>query len=500
MKKVRTIAALVALTAALTVTENYFTKSLVPYTKEDIVSTSAYVTTLEELETTNVTEFENPELIEKLSSFAKKQLTIEDIRNIKSLEIRFGLDNYDFSDLKYFTNLEEITIFGANVDLEDLQYNQNLKKVTLSHCNVTNTNKLPNSVTDLFIFETLITDDVLYLPYNIAAVSIMDVGFSKIQPKGLKELFYFSLDSKVCSCDISFLADAPNLLSVTIKGCPNITGVDTLTKLSEKCEVSLDDYAPIWLTNEQYHSIKKLDPEIDVDLDYETKYLDLIASELVPDKNVDEHTKVEAISNYIVRTLKYSLDIINNTDRFDEVSSKLNDYPIKYAIDLSDDYDEVCINYAALFQALANRVGLDSKQLMSDTHTWNLLNDKYIDLTSLDGAIFQYANDETNYSIEDLLIEGREIPDYVYYVRDIDLPDYKETYHLTEPTTIDENIGYVKQEEKSLPRKLLQYSNNLLISIAFLTLLSIIKHAYDNLRYIQLDKEVDEEIEQLSKK
>ena len=495
MKKHKGAKALVAtllLCGALTVAQNAYTKSLTPYTKEDIANTNAYVTTLEELQTTEELNFSNQELLSYFNSSLEYPLTLEKARSITKLEIDCELTNNDFSDLKYFTNLEELKITGATIDLKDLEYNQSLKELTLVATKVTNTNHLPNSISRLTIFYSSVEDDLLYLPYNIESLSLYQAGFTNIKPKGTNELFYVHIDSNLCKVDLSFLENCPKLFDVTIKTCPNITHPEALTKLPKLCTVHLDDYAPVWLDHNTMNDIKNLDVE-----EYfpgEVEYLDKLAFELVPNPASDDMTKIKTISNYIIKLLNYSVDIIEETDRYDEVSKVLNEYPLRYALNLNDDYEEVCINYACLFQALANRVGLDSTQLMSNGHTWNQIGDNYIDLTSLDGAVF-VTEDDKKYSFEELLGIEKDIPDKYYFVKDKTDPGYQEIYHIEEQTNIDNNIGYVQPKEQNKYKTGMQISTNLLLSICFVTLLKIIASAYDYVRYRKLEKEINEKIE-----
>ncbi len=501
MKKgIKRIAGIVALTAVLTVTQNAYTQSLVPYTNEDLENTSAFVTTLEEIEETKEVEFSNPELISRISNFYKKQLTLNDIKKIKTLEIKFEMEGSDFSDLKYFTNLEELTIYGNNVDASQLEYNQNLTDLKLVSCNVTNTNHLPNTIRSLTIFDSIILDDVLYLPYNIGLVSIYESGFSRIQPKNLSELFYFGLESSICSADLGFLESAPRLIKVAIKKCPNITGADALLSLDSKCEIELDDYAPIWLNNEIYKNLENVTVEEGIDLNYETKYLDILADELIPDRNIDDETKLQIIVNYLAQTLNYNNDVMNEGTEKDEIAQELNAYPIRYGIDTKSDLKAVCINYACLFQGLANRVGLDSKQIMSIDHTWNIVNNQKVDPTTLDNAKFMFEGDGHQYTLEEILELGKELPDYAYYVPNYDEKYYKPEYMIIEPTEIDENIGYYQAPKKTRLEKSLQVTTNLLVSTAFIYLLALIANAYDYLRYHRREEEIKAEIEQLMKK
>ena len=231
-----------------------------------------------------------------------------------------------------------------------------------------------------------------------------------------------------------------------------------------------------------YNGIKKLSDTNKEDIRTETAALDAIAQMLVPDKDISDTEKIKAISNYIVRILKYNEELANDPESNPEVAQELNNRPIKYALSSLDNLDEVCINYACLFQALANRVGLNSKQLMASAHTWNKVGEDHIDLTSLDGATFMIGKDDTKYSLEDLFKIDYELPDYAYFVSEDRInndPLYKEDYHPEEVKNVDNNIGYVSKENKSLREKILFYFRNGLISAmtvcAFLFIMELIE-------------------------
>jgi len=486
----KTILALL-LCGALTVGENAYTSLSIPYTKEDLTNTKSFVTTLDEIENTNPITFENQELLSYLNASLGYQIDSSNIKNITKLEINTKLTDSNLSDLKYFINLEELTIIDNEVDLSALTYNQSLIDLKLINSKVTNTNLLPNTIQYLTMYNTIVEDNLLYLPYDISSLVLYQTGFTNIKPKSTKNLYYFYLDSNIAKVDISFLKKCPLLISATIHTCPNINNPEVLTKLPFGCQVHLDDYAPIWLTKNQYDKIQSVESEYD--LASEINDLDKLANYLVPDKTVDDSTKLRAIAHYIIRSLKYSKAIIDKSEDADTIAEELNKYPIKYALDVNDSYDEVCINYACLFQALANRVGLDSTQLMSEKHTWNLINGHYLDLTSLDEGIFVMENNE-RLSLEGILDMDLDIPDSFYYVSDVTNPGYQEIYHFHEQIPVDENIGYVKKEKKESFELYYQISKNLLISFVFFYLLFAIKGFYYNHHYDEIEKDIEERL------
>jgi len=496
MKKgtfLKSTAATIVLTVALSAGINYIDYKSIPYTGADITNNRAYVTELRSIEEETNIEFANTELLDAINESLGYKLTTTNIKNVTELTINKPLTNQDFSDLKYFTNLKELKIYMNNIDLADLQYNQQLESLILSRTEVTHTNLLPNNIKSIYFFDTIIKDHLLYLPYNTESAYAYQTAFTNIKVKNPKRLMFLTVDSNVASLDLSFLTECKNLLKVSLLKCPNITNPEVLTKLDKKCEVALDDYATIWLNYDIYQGIKNIATTNKEEIRTETAALDTIAQMLVPNKNISDMEKIKAISNYIVETLKYSKVLAENPESSPETAELLNNYPIRYALNSNDGMDEVCINYACLFQALANRVGLDSKQLMATGHTWNQVGDKHVDLTSLDAASFIISEDDQKYNIEDLINIDYDIPDYAYFVSDDRIkkdPFYQEVYHFEEVKNVDNNIGYVSKENKSLVEKLFFYLRNGLISTitvcSFLIVLNLIKE-------IKKEKEEEEE-------
>ena len=150
--------------------------------------------------------------------------------------------------------------------------------------------------------------------------------------------------------------------------------------------------------------------------------------------------------------------------------------------------------------SIANRVGVRSTQLMSKNHTWNLVDGNYLDLTSLDEGHFTIEGDDKEYTLEELLKKGEEIPEFVYYIGNFDDPLYKEIYHFHEQYYVDNNIGYVKSKDnfEVYDNRVLKISMNLLISIIFLVLMGKIAKVYDYVRYHKLEEDINKRIEEMA--
>ena len=92
-----------------------------------------------------------------LLKLGKDSVEEQDVKNIKSLSLVFDKDKniiYDFKDLMYFKNLEELIIQRA--DINNLEINcinrvDTLKKLVFSECNFKAKCNLCNNVEDVWV-------------------------------------------------------------------------------------------------------------------------------------------------------------------------------------------------------------------------------------------------------------------------------------------------------------------------------------------------------------
>ncbi len=493
-KALKSIALTLALTGAITATESSFAKQPeFPYTQEDLDNTKAFVSELKDIKREHI-DF-NDEFLKMMGVHSREEINL-----ITSISISDEFKGVDLSAIKYFTNLEDLEIDHLEVDLSVLQYNQKLSKLEITKSNVTNTHELPNSIHNFILDQTIVKDDLLYIPYNTSFFSNRHGAFTNVKLKNPDSLLSFYVDSNLCYIDLAFLEECPNLLNVTILTCPNIINGNTLTRLNKNCKVLIDDYSPIWLTNAEFNSIPNLEPYDLEELDKETEFLDLLANNLVPDKDVDDFTKIKAIVDCLITNLEYSAEIADNGEYAKEASALLNIYPIRRAISLDNEYDEVCINYACLFQALANRVGLYSEQPMSKYHTWNRVGEHDIDVATLDTAKFVFPIRNNEYSFEDLLGVNYDFPEEAYYVQDTTEESYQELYHYNYNKYVNNNLGYIAPPVKTTLDMVYTYSKNTLLAIALIALLNMVKETYDYFRYRRLENDINEKLRGVNSK
>ena len=421
----------------------------IPYTEEDIKNNKIYVTELANIEH-STPEFKNKDLYNELINQGIS-LDLDNFKNIKALKITKHFLNNDFSDLKYFPNLSQLIIENNEVDLNDLKYNYNLLDLNINNCEISNTESLPNSIYNLTLSYTKVKDS-LVVPYNTKYLHLRSTPTYNIILKNPENLKRFNIYGNAF-IDISFIEDCKNLEIITLERIANVKNSTLLTTLPSLNRIHLDDYSPIWLDKDTYNLL----PVDNKEILNEIIKLDEIASTLFTELNTDEE-KIESITRYILERLTYDYDFT------DELSTKYNTYPIK---SLLNDNEVVCINYACLFTALANRAGLDTYQIFNHNHTWNMIStddgESFIDLTKLDDATYVKIDTERGPYIEE--IEGVHSLDYFdnneedklhYYnfsftelLQDSELSRY--TGLPLKTTRTIKNIGYVNTDKKGIP-------------------------------------------------
>lgn len=371
----------------------YFHKEAINYTEADLTNNPIYIEEIQTIEDNYNINFTNEELYNAIKETIGTEITIGSLREITSLSLS-NLTNTDLTDLKYLINLESLTIDGFPLDCNYLKYNHNLKTLKILNSNSCNLTYLPNSITKLQCINGSIADGTLFVPYNTTDLRIAGTIFSNMKLKNPKNLTIFSFDS-FSILDLNEIKECENLLTCNISYSPNIRNANVLATLPNLKILYLDDYASIWLDKDTLNSLTSLDETTKTTLLSQIKILDKIAASLVPFEMSDED-KVRGITLNVASRIEYDYSVQELEDVAEQISSEYNKYPITYALDGNG----VCINYACLFTALANRVGLDNYQDISPGHTWNMvkIDGEYsaFDITNIDGeyAILRDINNQ----------------------------------------------------------------------------------------------------------
>ena len=451
-----------------------FPKEIIPYTQEDVVQNIKFEKKFYSiLEETNI-EFSNKELEAIIKEQIDGDITKEKLAEIKELEIFNTLSNSDLSDLKYLPNLMSLHIYNNSINLENIKYNQNLMVVTFTNCTIANTQCLPNAIETIFVDDCTITDTEVIIPYYATEVYFKKSIANNIRLKNPSILETLFITSDVM-LDMNNLKECSNLKKLTIYMSSNIKNAQVLKELPLLQEVHFDEYASIWLDLETLN-ILPMPQEDKILLGDLINKLDSLASSLITDPNMSENKKINRIILYILEKIDYDYEAVeaaelNNKDEEseniesesnelseeDELANRVTEYNCYPITKFLEGDLGVCIDYSSVYQALCNRVGLDTYQLFNDVHVWNAtkINGEYkgFDLTYLElGPIIRVENISQlvmlkNTSIESMFQKGKESM-LCYY--EFDLDKIIDDNHIAEysPQEIKDyilNIGYINE-------------------------------------------------------
>ena len=456
-KLIRTVSELLIITTLSTGISSFATAikypiEQIPFTEEDNVNNLIFNDELNAILNQDEISFSNPGIESIIGKELNGPITKEGLSSIASLEINSHLDNNDFSDLKYLPNLVTLDIYDNTINLEDLKYNQNIVVLTLTNCTISNTQYLPNSINSLYIDDSTITDQEVIIPYYTKNVYLKKTIANNLKLKNPSILESLFIASDVM-LDLNNLKECINLKSLTIFLCSNVRNAHVLKGLTSLEKIVIDEYAAIWLDLETLQTLPLSDEDklLIADLIYK---LDSVANTLISDVNISEKEKINKIILYLLEKLDYDYEAVIESVVNDDKVSNYNFSPLTTSFEGNLG---VCINYACMFQALCNRVGLDTCQLFNSNHTWNAIKIdseyKGYDLTYLDiGPIVKVEDRDELCIIEDTTIEemiqkGKE-NFLFYYEFDLDKvldEDHVADYTPQEISSYILNIGYINE-------------------------------------------------------
>lgn len=431
-----------AFAASTIVLSPHLKKHDIPYTETDKTNNPIYLEELRKLEESYDIKFQNTELYQIVAEQLGENFTIEDLKNIKTLTID-GISNTDLSDLKYLTNLNELTIKNGAYDLSDLKYNSKLARLSICIASITNSQDLPNCIQLMELTGIEVKDNHLYMPYNIKALKMHKTLFSSFtlkNPNSLTELDYNSYGI----LDLVSLEECTNLTYLAINKSPNIKNPEVLAKLPSLKHIFLDNYAPIWLDIDTSQKLNYYDKKQKEEIEFLIDILDKLTKFIITPEMTDEE-KIKIISLTVADLIEYDSRVEGQDD---ELAIIYNEDPITCAL---RDGKGVCMEYGCLFTALANRAGLDNYQDFSNNHTWNIITngeeDICYDITNMDKpyAIIRgkddlpYGDPEMSY----LDYFENHAEELLYYYG---FPEEKNTYQGLIPEQLPSekyDIGYV---------------------------------------------------------
>ena len=314
------------------------------------------------------------------SYFGTTDIELKDLYAIKNLTI--VASDEDLSWLNYCSSLRKMNMLLSRKDEKDLFLEiknlKSLEEITLS------------PISSGYNFDEKSFSFLLNCP-NLKSINLSGFEF-------IDEEFINKLDTVT---DFTITLNS-NINSFTVNSNIDFTKLKNLKKL-KFVNVGLYN-AAIYLDNDDLSKLNEKNVSVDFSGDFTIDELKKVNDELndmVKDLNISskmsEQDKFNSILEYVLLQLNYnqeSLKLQESGENTNSINATMYIDGYLYAIFNKD--SAICGNYAALFQALANRIGIKSYFMTSNVHAWNLvnINDEYyyVDSTRLDNLVVEVDN------------------------------------------------------------------------------------------------------------
>jgi hypothetical protein len=378
----------------------------------------------------------------------------------------------------------------------------------MNNCQIKNSTYLPNSINHIKLENCKSLDSEFIIPYYTQEFESTGTIVNNIKLKNPSYLEKLSIYTDVV-LDLNNLKDCTNLKELSLLRISNIKNAQVLKELPNLENIILDEYASIWLDLDTLKSLP-LSRNMKEYLSNQIVLLDNLANTIIPpESNLTPEEKTQALVLYLLDKFEYDFSSVENYEFDTSGVSEYNDYPISSIIEKDKG---VCINYACMFTALANRVGLDTFQLYNDVHTWNSIKTeegyKGYDLSYLEyGAIVNVENLSTFVMLKDKtaqdLIRDNKADNLYFYEFDINkIIDNNHTADYT-PQELKEtllNIGYINdnslvrmiEKDKQTIYKLNIFSKSYIILLLLSLIIFKLKDKISKQEKIALDFEIEE--------
>ena len=450
---------LISLGLATSGLNGLFNNYKIPYTELDRENNAKmrteYTQVLNETPVFYNTDLHNIILAEGANSYSE----------IESLTISGPLSNYDFSELRYLTNLKKLTVIDAELNMGDLKYNQSLKSVNLINTVVSNTQDIPNTVYNYSMTQCIVKDQQFTLPYSLQSLDLDNVLFHNIYLRCPQNLLYLNLWTKSL-VDLNAFEECTNLYSIFIRKSANIKNGDVLLNLKSLKLLDLDDYSPIWLSKDTISKLPLTEESDAKRLMKEAELLDSYANRLREhNKDASQEEMVNYVGNFSLNSCKY-------VNKKEHVLNYEIDYTYPVLTSLYQGDTGIGIKYSTLFLALANRLDITSCMLYDD-----FLVEKYVgDYTFNpdDNKVYIGVNDGNGFDFLDIALQdntraevdlssgtANKVPSSPYtpvnypyvlkeedYKKEVGLIENKEellkdSLHAIDEETKKQNIGFI---------------------------------------------------------
>ena len=352
-------------------------------------------------EEVNIPESLRSEISYKVGKIPGDTITKSDLKNITILSLSGEIPE-DMQFLQYCDNLESLyVIVRDETNLDFLTYAKSIKKLELTFQTLNN-----EKIETIPAIPQLESISFYSLWYNME-LNIENLKFLNQMPNVKKISFSYIRLSPDCEEYLSKMEEIQLGTSETYD--IDFKKLIGLKKLSLKHNKPYD--IAIFLSTEEYNTLINAGVEIEFASEEEREtYLkvasqldDMVAS-LEIDKNSTDQEKLDTILIYVLNHLKYDSEVSEMILK-DEIDKELTQsfYKNGYLYGAIEKDSAICGNYAALIEALMDRVSLPQQStiMTSTNHAWNLVkvnNEVYlVDATWLDAQSKTEQKSTTNY-------------------------------------------------------------------------------------------------------
>lgn len=315
-------------------------------------------------------------------------ITVGDLRNVNESYLSLiVLNDYSLEWLNYLSGVDSLDLI---VRREDTKVFREIKKLS----GITNL-----GISTYYKSLDLTSEDFSFLSESTDITSLRLYGYN-IEPGLLEGLTHLK--------KLSLMTDGNYETDFT-----KLTFLDELDfSLADPYDVAID------LTKKEYDILKDAGVNITFDSQEElatyikvNEKLEKIIAELGVDEKSSDTEKLNAILVYVLENLTYDQEIKylvdNNLDYTEAAKLFYQGGALYGALEMDT---AICGNYAALTNALAERLGLDTYYLTSSNHAWSLVEVEgeqyYVDSTWLDGSGLRIEEEVSGYTPDGHYYEG----------------------------------------------------------------------------------------------
>lgn len=332
-------------------------------------------------------------------------------------------------------NITDLTNFDGPLYFIACQVDSN----TLSNIN------LKSSKTKQIIFDNSPIDNncLSYLPETVESLSLNRCNFitdANSLVDNCPNLSRISINSASALSDLSFIYKMPNLKEISIVDSPYITQ-DLLDYLrSKNINTNIDEH--------DVENSKKID--------------EIIGTIITP--NMKDKEKINAVVTYVLNNVSY-----DTTKTYES-----NVTPLSFVL---ENKTGVCASYSYLTNVLLNKAGINSFEVHSNEHGWNLINmdDKYyyIDTTNMDNSILNALTLKLFDVAPNYMFDPRDVHDFSAMAKPTD-------YYTKIPIEMVNDIQSGKSD-RELSEKYGSFMGSMFGSLIMSTLSGLILYGYPTL-------------------